>query len=254
MKSNLLTAMALSSGAVLLASGASAVTTNSIGDCLGAGCIPTTIATGSGSVAIAGSPLGASWTITASATGSPPLAATSLDSNTIAVQATGGGTATVAVTQQGNSLPLGAYPYLSSMSVNPGTSSPAGFSVVETTLNDPTNGLYTQAAADVLSTGTFTAMRADGPFSNTSLFDGPAPFSLTALYTITAPDGCTAAAPCSFNLTINLSSSTVPEPASLTVLEDRRVGLGWLVRRRQGLVKRISPPKGGPSGTAIPAY
>ena len=52
MKRNLLTAIALGSGAVLCASGASAVTTISIGDCMGAGCIPTIIAAGSGSVSI----------------------------------------------------------------------------------------------------------------------------------------------------------------------------------------------------------
>src|SRR5215469_18911942 len=147
MKRNLLTAIVLGSGA-LWASGASAGATISIGDCLGAGCIPTTVAAGSGSVSIAGSPLGTTWTITASATGSPPLAATSLDSNTITVQAASGGTAKVAVTQQDNTLPFGAYLYLTSMSVNPGTGSPAGFTVVETTLNDPANGLFTQAAAD----------------------------------------------------------------------------------------------------------
>ena len=232
MKRNLLTAIALGSGAVLCASGASTGATISIGDCLGASCAPTTIATGSGSVSIAGAPLGATWSITASATGSPPLAATSLDSNTITVQAAGGGIAKVAVTQQGNNSPFGAYPYLSSMSVNPGTSSPAGFTVVETTLNDPANGLYTQAAADILSTDTFTVLRADGPFSNTGLVDGPAPFSVTSLYTITAPAGCTAAAPCSFNLTINLSS-TVPEPASLTILGSALIGLAWLSRRHK---------------------
>jgi hypothetical protein len=210
MHKNFITAIALGSGALLWASGGSA-TTISIGDCLGAACAPSTIATsGTGTIAVAGSPLGASWSVTASATGSPPLAATTLDSNTITVQAASGGTARIAVTQQGNASPLGVNSYLSSMSVNPGTSSPGGFTIVETTLNDPTNGLYTQTVANILSTDTFTMIRADGPFTSPSLSD-PNPFSVTDFYTITAPASCSAASPCSFNLTINLSS--VPAPS-----------------------------------------
>jgi hypothetical protein len=55
------------------------------------------------------------------------------------------------------------------------------------------------------STDTFNSIQADGPFANLSANDLN-PFSVTDFYLITAPAGCSAAVPCSFNLTMNLSS------------------------------------------------
>src|SRR6266446_1452863 len=157
MTRKLLTAAALLASPLLWSSGASA-NLISIGDCLGAGCTPVLIpgfpATnpGNGVASVTGSTIG-TWTVTASATGTPPLTQTELDSNTIVVQAGGAGVLRLAVTEQGNTAPIGSTIFHSSFTSN--TMTPGIASSTLATFVDNGNALFTTTTA--LSSNTFLA-------------------------------------------------------------------------------------------------
>jgi hypothetical protein len=181
-----------------------------------------------GGTSVSAFPLG-TWSITASATGTPPLASGFFDSNTIDVQSTGAGVLHVWATETGLTSPLGAVPFESTFTSNTMTVNIT--SSLEQTCVDPANGTPTTTTncsnPSNLSQNTFTAIGSVGPLIATSPTLGPGPYSLTEEYTITATGAGNT------NLTINIQPAPVPEPASMTLLGSALVGLGWLGRRRR---------------------
>jgi hypothetical protein len=210
-----LIAAALAAGALVWSSGANAllITVN-------AGASPAfpptfeTIGTGNGSVAVPSTAVG-SWSVEATAVGTPPLSSGSLDSNTIDVQSTGPGTLIVWVTEQGLTSPLGNVNFTSGLTTDilEGGISSATLS----TFFSPTDGVSPPNGTP-LDSHLFTAIGTES--LDTTANPGAGPYSLQEVYVIHATGAGNA------NLTIDLTSTALPEPASLALLGSALVGFG----------------------------
>ena len=180
----------------------------------------TTEGTGSGNVTVSGLTYGTFTVNDASAQdfavlGPPGL----LNSNVLDISSSTAGTLTIWVTAQGLSF-TGVQNFSSSFAVNALSGSIA--SVTETTYFSPTNALY---GGTLLNSHTFTSIGTAGPFSTSGTTSGT--YSVTEQYQITDVGGKVG----NDNLTIDLSGTAVPEPASLGLLGTGLLGIILKLRR-----------------------
>jgi len=142
-----------------------------------------------------------------------------LNSNVLDISSSTAGTLTIWVTAQGLSF-TGVQNIISSFAVNAQSGSIA--SVTETTYFSPTNALY---GGTLLNSHIFTSIGTAGPFSTSGTTSGT--YSVTEQYQITDVGGKVG----NDNLTIDLSGTAVPEPASLGLLGTGLLGIILKLRR-----------------------
>jgi hypothetical protein len=160
-----------------------------------------------------------SFTIAASAVGTPPLPSGQLDTSTIAVSASGPGTLFIWITETGITSPAGLVRVTSGLTDNLEQGAISGVTLA--TFLDPSNGVAPPLGT-LLDTFSFTHI---GAQSNGVGLSAGGPYSLEALYEITATGAG------NVNLTIDMTAQPVAEPATLILLGSALLGLTRLRKR-----------------------